>query len=209
MLGVTFGSKHSYNDWGIWLEDTHINPPLPKRYIVDVPARNGLLDLTPELTPTIRFENRTLTFTFRVKAGDWSTLLSQIYGQIHGQTLDVISDLDPQWHWHGCVTVDDFSSDQRTGKLVITVDADPFKLSNTDSTYTVSGDGTISAVVDRMEVTPTITNTAEATIVFGDISVTLDAGTHLVNAIMLTEGTNTLTITSTGSTTVTYTNGRL
>lgn len=209
MLGVTFGNKHSYNDWGIWLEDTHINPPLPKRYIVDVPARNGLLDLTPELTPTIRFENRTLTFTFRVKAGDWSTLMSQIYGQIHGQTLDVISDLDSQWHWHGCVTVDDFSSNERTGVLVITVDADPFKLSNTDSTYTVSGNDTISAVCDRMEVTPTITNTAEATIVFGDASVTLDAGTHLVSSIILTEGTNTLTITSTGNTTVTYTNGRL
>ena len=209
MLGVTFGNIHSYDDWGIWLEDTHINPPLPKRYIVDVPARNGLLDLTPELTPTIRFENRTLTFNFRVKAGDWSTLVSQIYGNIHGRTLDVVSDLDPNWNWHGCVTVDDFSSDERTGLLVITVDADPFKLSNTENSYTVNGNGTISAVCDRMEVTPTITNTAEATITFGDISVTLDAGTHLVSSIMLTEGTNTLTVASSGSTTVTYTNGRL
>lgn len=209
MLGVTFGNIHSYDDWGIWLEDTHINPPLPKRYVVDVPARNGLLDLTPELTPTIRFENRTLTFTFRVKAGDWSTLMSEIYGQIHGQTLDVVSDLDPDWHWHGCVTVDDFSSDERTGVLVITVDAGPFKLSNTQTRLAKTGSGTLSCSCDRMEVTPTITNTAEATIVFGDASVTLDAGEHLVNAIMFTEGTNTLTITSTGTTTVTYTNGRL
>ena len=170
MLGVTFGNKHSYNDWGIWLEDTHINPPLPKRYIVDVPARNGLLDLTAELTPTIRFENRTLTFTFRVKAGDWSSLLSTIYGQVHGQTLDVVSDLDPNWHWHGCVTVDDFSSDERTGVLVITVDADPFKLSNTENSYTVNGNGTITCVVDRMEISPAFEIEAPTTVIYGDSS---------------------------------------
>lgn len=175
MLGVTFGNKHSYNDWGIWLEDMHINPPLPKRYIVDVPARNGLLDLTPELTPTIRFENRTLTFNFRVKAGDWSTLVSQIYGDIHGQTLDVVSDLDPNWHWHGCVTVDDFSSDQRTGKLVITVDADPFKLSNTENSYTVNGNGTITCVVDRMEISPAFELTAPTTVIYGDSSYVIES----------------------------------
>ena len=175
MLGVTFGSKHSYNDWGIWLEDTHINPPLPKRYIVDVPARNGLLDLTPELTPTIRFENRTLTFNFRVKAGDWSTLVSQIYGDIHGRTLDVVSDLDPNWHWHGCVTVDDFSSDERTGVLVITVDAYPFKLSNTENSYTVNGDGTITCVVDRMEISPAFELTAPTTVIYGDSSYVLES----------------------------------
>lgn len=175
MLGVTFGSKHSYNDWGIWLEDTHINPPLPKRYRVDVPARNGLLDLTPELTPTIRFDNRTLTFNFRVKAGDWSTLVSQIYGDIHGRTLDVVSDLDPNWHWHGCVTVDDFSSDERTGKLVITVDADPFKLSNTENSYTVNGDGTITCEVDRMEISPAFELTAPTTVIYGDSSYTIES----------------------------------
>lgn len=175
MLGVTFENKHSYNDWGVWLEDMHINPPLPKRYIVDVPARNGLLDLTPELTPTIRFENRTLTFNFRVKAGDWSTLVSQIYGQIHGQTLDVVSDLDPNWHWHGCVTVDDFSSDERTGKLVITVDADPFKLSNTENSYTVNGNGTITCVVDRMEISPAFELTAPTTVIYGDSSYAIES----------------------------------
>ena len=175
MLGVTFGSKHSYNDWGIWLEDTHINPPLPKRYIVDVPARNGLLDLTPELTPTIRFENRTLTFNFRVKAGDWSTLVSQIYGQIHGRTLDVVSDLDPNWHWRGFVTVDDFASDERTGVIVITVDAYPFKLSNTENSYTVNGNGTITCVVDRMEISPAFELTAPTTVIYGDSSYAIES----------------------------------
>lgn len=209
MLGITFGTKHSYDDWGVILEDTHIAPPLPKRYVVDVPARNGILDLTPELTPVMRYGSRTITYTFRVKAGGWDDLMSGIYADIHGRTLDVTSDLDPDWHWHGCVTVDDFSSDQRTGVLVITVDADPFKLENSVTSASRSGSGSLSCTCDRMEVTPTITVTASATIVFGDISVALDAGTHVVNDIMFTSGANTLTITSTGTTTVTYTNGRL
>lgn len=209
MLGISFGSKHSYNDWGVILEDTQIAPPQPKRYTVSVAGRNGLLDLTPELTPIIRFESRTLTFNFRVKAGDWSTLMSKILGDIHGRTLNVVSDLDPSWYWHGFCQVDSFSSDERTGALVITVEADPFKLSNTVTTYTQSGNGTITAVVDRMEVIPTITVTAETTIVYGDISVTLSAGTHKVENLQLVEGSNALVITSTGTTTITYTNGRL
>lgn len=209
MLGITFGDKHSYYDWGVILENTEISPPVPKRYTVSVAGRNGLLDLTPELTPVVRFESRQLTFSFRVKAGDWSTLMSQIYGDIHGRTLDVISDLDPDWHWHGCVTVDSFASEERTGALVITVEADPFKLSNTSTTYTQSGSGTVTCVCDRMEVCPTFTVTAETTIDFGDITATVSAGTHKIENIELTEGNNTITLTSTGSTTITYTNGRL
>ena len=209
MYGITFGSKHSYNDWGVWLEDVNIAPPAPKRYIVDVPARNGVLDLTGQLTPIMRYGSRTLTFTFRVKAGGWDTLMSNVYGDIHGKTLDVTSDLDPSWHWHGFCTVDSFNSDERTGVLVITVDADPFKLANSASVYTVSGSGTVTCSCDRMEVTPTITLTASGTIDFDDISVALDAGTHIVNEIVFTSGSNTLTVASTGTTTVEYTNGRL
>lgn len=209
MLGINFNTKHSFHDWGLFLEDTHISPPLPKRYIVDIPARNGILDLTPELTPIMRYETRTLTFTFRVKAGDWSTLMSVIYGDIHGRTMDIISDLDPDWHWHGFVTVDDFSSDERTGVLVITAQVDPFKLSNIPVVLELTGNGTINCFCERMEVNPTITVTAAATIEFGDSSVALDAGTHIINDFLFTSGDNALTITSTGTTTVTYTNGRL
>lgn len=211
MLGITFGTKHSFNDWGVILEDTQIAPPEPKRYTVSVPGRNGILDLTPELTPVIRYESRMLTFTFRVKAGDWSSLMATILGDIHGRTLDVISDLDPDWHWHGFCTVDSFSSDERTGQLVILVEADPFKLYNSQTTVSRNGSGTLVATCDRMEVIPTITTTAETTIEFGDVIVVLSSGTHRVENIELKEGSNTLTITRTGSgaTTLTYTNGRL
>ena len=209
MLGITFGSKHSYNDWGVILEDTHISPPVPKRYIVDVPARNGILDLTSQLTPIMRYESRTITFTFRVRPGGWDTLMSTIYGDVHGKTMDVVSDLDPSWHWHGFVQVDDFSSDERTGVLTIAVDADPFKLANAPTTVSTSGSGSITCVCDRMELTPVIDTTASATIEFGDISAAVDAGSHIINDIIFVEGNNTLTITSTGDTTVTYTNGRL
>ena len=209
MLGITFGDKHSYNNWGLFLEDTKVTPPLPKRYLVDVPARNGTLDLTAELTPIMRYQTRQLQFKFRVKAGDWSTLLSQIYGDVHGKTLDIISDLDPDWHWHGCVTVNDFSSDKRTGVLVINADVDPYKLANNETSVAVVGTGSASCYCDRMEVTPTITVTTSSTITFNDLSVALDAGSHIVNEIVFTSGANTLEVDSTGTTTVTYTNGRL
>ena len=209
MNGITFGSKHSYNDWGVILENTEIAPPVPKRYIVSVPARNGVLDLTGQLTPIMRYETRAVKYTFRVKPGGWDDLMSTIYGDVHGKTMDVTSDWDPSWHWHGFVTVDSFASSKRTGVLAILVDADPFKLANAPTTVSTSGSGSITCVCDRMELTPVIDTTASATIDFGDISAAVDAGSHIINDIIFVEGNNTLTITSTGDTTVTYTNGRL
>lgn len=209
MLGIKFGQKHSWNRWGVILENMNISPPEPKRYFVSVPGRNGVLDLTQELTPSVRFESRTLTFTFRVKAGDWSTLMAQIYDDVHGRRMNVTSDWDPDWHWTGFVTVDSFSSDERTGTLVITAEVDPFKYANDESTYTKSGNGTLTCVCDRMEVCPTIQVTAETSITFDNKTVSLSAGTHVIPAFEFKKGNNVLTISGSGTTTVTYRNGRL
>lgn len=209
MLGINFDLKHSYHDWGVILEDTHISSALPKRYIADVPARNGNLDLTPGLTPIVHFETRTATFTFRVKPGDWSTLMSIISNDVHAKTMNIIRDLDPDWHWHGFVTVDDFSSDEQTGVLVITAEVFPFKLSNVPTVLEINGNGELNCFCERMEVNPTITVTDDATIEFNNSSIALEAGTYLVNDFLFTNGNNILTITSAGKTTVTYTNGRL
>lgn len=212
MYGVTFGTKHSYSDYGMILTDYEIGEPVPRRYLVTVPGRNGVLDLTEEMTPKIKYENRPLrfAFTWRTSTANFEDDKQAIVNALHGQKMQVTLDSDPDYYYVGFVTVESVTfSGREKGTAVIAVDAEPFKYAKLATAYTQNGDGTVVCVNDRMEVIPQITNTAEATIVFGTVSVTLSEGVHKVAEIELAEGNNTLVITSTGLTTITYRQGRL
>ena len=50
MIGVTFGDKHSFDDFGIYLTSKTINPPEPQTNTISVPLRDGSIDLTESLT---------------------------------------------------------------------------------------------------------------------------------------------------------------
>ena len=128
--GVTFGTKHSYDDLDLVLSSKEIGLPEPKTETVDVPGINGELDLTEELTGEVTYENRTLTFTFTVlnAVKRWSSKLSEVCNYLHGQKMKVILDDDPDYYYYGRCKVDSYSSDQAVGTIVIEVDADPHKV---------------------------------------------------------------------------------
>lgn len=210
MIGVTFGQKHSYDDFRLILESTQIGAPEPVRYLIDVPGRNGLLDLTDVITPNVRYRNRIISYNFNtIGHVNWQEKMREVASYLHGKKLRVIDDSDPEWFWEGVCTVAEQSSIGALGTLMIQVDAYPFKLKTTETTKSITRSGTLNATNGRMEVTPEITNTASATIAWGTKSVTLNAGTHKVSDIVLKEGDNTFTITSTGTTTFRYREGAL
>lgn len=210
MIGITFGTKHSYDDFGLYLADVSVTPPEPWRFEVEVPARNGILDLTPALTSKTRYKNRTIALTFNtVGACNYQQKLTEISNAIHGQRLNVIFDSDPLYHWDAFVIVDQQSSSEALGTFNITLNCYPYKLKNTPTVYTVTGNDTITCVNGRMEVTPEFTATDSVTIIFGDITQTESAGTFVINEIEFIEGNNSIQIQSTGTTTITYTEGEL
>ena len=209
MIGVRFGAYHTWDDWGIIRKKVTHAAPAVERYTTKVPGRNGLLDMTSAITPEPALDNKTDTYEFFVRPGNWTEILSEIKTRIHGRTLQVIDDIDPEYYWEGFCEYNEFESDERTGLLVITLDAFPFKLEVHETERKITGSGTIVCVNDRMPVVPKVVTTAETTIVFGTKSVTLAAGTHLVADLKLTEGKHTMTVTSTGTTTFKYRQGRL
>ena len=63
MNGVTFGTRHSYEDWGLILKSRpQISPPEPKYIYVDIPASDGQIDLTESLIGNIPYYNREIVF---------------------------------------------------------------------------------------------------------------------------------------------------
>ena len=94
--GVTFGIKHSYEDFGLILSSKEIGLPTPKTESVSVIGRNGDLDLTDALGDDVKFENRKLSFTFSLLNGarDWTATLSNLSNYLHGKKMRIVMDAD-------------------------------------------------------------------------------------------------------------------
>lgn len=223
VYGVTFGNKHSYDDWGIYLADNTKDLPAPRRVTVDVPFRNGILDVTSALSNRIFYENRQLSFDFIVADNDrpWPVLLSEITGDIHGQSLDVITDMDPDWYWHAYnCTLEPPDRNDDLYMLTITCDCYPYKMEVNPTEYKISVDSsgrTIMCPNNRMEVSPTIHTTADVRLTYTNEygtskTVTLDTGNNVVDDLLFFQGYNRLDfarVNSNATVTITYRQGAL
>ena len=85
MQTVTFGTKNSYDDFGLILTDKEIGFPEPKLEQIDLAGMDGVLDLSESLTDDIKYATRTLTFTFTVidPIRRWSGIISDIAKMPH------------------------------------------------------------------------------------------------------------------------------
>lgn len=128
MRGVTFGNKHSFTDFGMYLKSYDIGFPEPKTETVDVPGMNGVIDLT-DVFGEVYYKNRHLSFTFSVirKNMEWDELLNTLTEYLHGKKMRIILDSDPEHYWYGRCTINTFSTDRRISTITIDCDAEPFK----------------------------------------------------------------------------------
>lgn len=212
MNGVTFGNKHSYTDYGLILQSKTIGAATVKTKKVDIEGGHGSLDYTAFFGEP-KYNNRTLTFTFisKMRPLEFVSSYSELQNALHGQKVDIILDEDPNYHYVGRLSVEDYSTSNKTPTFTISADCEPFKLKNaiTVVTQEVSGSATITLSNMRMKVVPTITTDAEMTIVFGGRSTTVSAGTFTIPTLELSKGDNTVTVSGTGSITFSYQEGGL
>ena len=131
IYGVWFGNKHSFNDWGCYLKDNNADFPTPQRIMIKVPYHNGLLDITRALAgDRIFYESRKVTYEFLIIDNErtWPQIYSQVARDVHGKSLQIRSDTDPQWYWnaYNCKVIQpDKDEDQSTFK--IECECAPFK----------------------------------------------------------------------------------
>ena len=218
--GVTIGKYHTHEHWGLWLMERTLSLPEVQTNTVDVPGRDGLLDLSTALDGEVHYKNRTLTLTlgtFRALSKQtWSDLLSSFAGYVHGQKLRIEMDEATGFYLLGRGTVSSFEWDY-LGKqqFTVTFDCDPwrYKTAITQVTASLTGaDSELTLSCDRRPVVPTITTTAETVLTWGADSYSVHAGSHRIPGIRLTQGTHTLkarTTAGTGTIAVSYQEGSL
>ena len=215
MNQVLFGNLRSYTDLGLFLTDAEIGTPEPKRTVVEVPGRNGSLDLTYALSGEITYKNRSIKLTFAMADYQhrWTILFSQILAQLHGKLMQVQIEPDTSYYWDAFCKVNTVKSDRNLGTIVVELDAYPFKKKTVLTTYDVSGTTAGHSqicVCDRMPVVPNFYATQACVLAFGSITKNLAVGNNSFTDIVFHEGNSKIIVTGTGATvTVSYREGRL
>ncbi|MDO5361980.1 MAG: hypothetical protein Q4F03_04940 [Eubacteriales bacterium] len=230
MKGITFGTRHSYKDFGMILTSKSIGLPEPKLETVDVPGRDGVLDLTDTITDSVKYKNRKLSFVFTIKGSHtlFLKILEDVSNYLHGCKMRVILDDDPSFYYFGRCTVNDFKTDKRTGTIQIDVDAEPYKNEINSagqkclwdsfsfrygiihvSEITVNGTKTFNLVNLKKIVSPTFICSAPMSVTFNNKVIQLHVGEQIVYDIRLQEGNNYLTFSGNGTVTIRYEGGSL
>ena len=137
---VTFGSKNTYSDWHLVPDGRPvIAMPEPKKVTVDIPGRNGVLDLSEAIRRFPVYNNREGTLKFHVLNGygGWHGRYEEIANYIHGKTTEIRLEDEPGWYYTGRVTVNSWTSnnDGTWSDIEFGYDLQPYKLSE-DTTLT-------------------------------------------------------------------------
>lgn len=129
----TFGSirsaTHTYKKWGAILIGQTIGSPEPKTYMLDVPFRDGSIDLTNAYSTYVFYKNRKLTISLKFidVYERWSYIYSMVMTELHGKNKYICFDEDNRFFYYGRVYVDPFNSNRLQGIITINADVEPYK----------------------------------------------------------------------------------
>lgn len=230
MKGVTIGDKHNYRDWGIILSSKTISPPEPQTNKIDVPMRDGAIDLTESLTDDVKFKDRNITLNFTVlDRSTWTAKVSEIQNYLHGKRLKIVFDDDLAFYYVGRISVNKWETNKNIGSLVIECEVEPFKydmissavewewdifdfengIINEMGELIVNGETTISLICRRKRMFPIFTASAPMTVKYDDETFNLAAGKQKLYGVFLCEGVNELTFNGNGTVSIDYVGGSL
>ncbi len=128
-LGITIDGKHTATEWGLRLVSYDIPMPEAKASYIEVPFRDGVIDLTESLDGAVRYKNRTLTFTFDLPADypNWHKKYSQLAAAYHGKRCQIQLDTDREYLYEGRVSVQSVKENGVFSAVTLTMYADPYK----------------------------------------------------------------------------------
>ena len=133
--GVTFGTFHTRQDWGLILETDNIGFPYGTGIVDDFSAYGQ-----PTLDPKVDWSRRQLNFVFGIAglSSRWPAVIRTITSAIQGKKLRIIRDCEPDVCYIGRCHVNTYEYSMRIGKFSITVDAEPYTEAVTPTLYTIN-----------------------------------------------------------------------
>ena len=200
-----------------WLRET-VNFPTPQSQsnTITVPGRNSPIRFT-EALGRVAYQPRSFDMTFSMlgNRADYNLLVSLVVNQFAGKLCQVTLTEEPMLYAVGTLETAP-SYDPLTGKGTLELsctDGDAFLYHVEETVVNFSGGGTVILANDFMPVVPVITVSAETTLrwaIDGEtFQKTVSAGTWEIPELELRHGNNTISVTSEGTVTFVYREGRL
>lgn len=204
--GTDFGGVHSFRDLHLVQAKVDIEPAKPKTNFIDIPGADGSKDFSESPAGRVVFKTRKITWTFKLYPGDdWATKRTQVSNAINGRSCKITLDDDPEHYYQGRVTVDKHASDSILHTITVVATCQPYKLAqlvtNSVDIDLTTTDRAMTIRCGRMPTVPTFTVTAPTVLTWKGNTYTVQAGTHKILDITLTEGLNGIsarTVSGTG-----------
>lgn len=218
---------HTYNDWGLYVTNANpIGDPVQYTNYLEIPARNGKIDLSEALSGRPIFTHRPIKInlmgTREITA--WDSVISAFRNMIMGQVCKIQFDNDPSYFWRGRVGITDFSSVWEWGKFTLDIpEAEPYKYDITSSAEpwlwnpfnfetgiitqigAIDVDGTETLVIPHgnMLTSPefVVSNFTTLSVEYDGVTYGLTSGTNVIPSILV-GGDADVTLTFTGNATV-------
>lgn len=153
MKGVSFGDIHSYRDLNLILEPFTPTPAEPQTNFLQVPGRDGYLDLT-EANGEVKFKSRVFSIPFTIAPGDNLTFderVSMVSGALNGKQCNITFDRDPDYYWVGRLSVDKYARNKNIGQIVVKATVEPYKYKQSETAVSynfataINGDGAMKS----------------------------------------------------------------
>lgn len=200
-----------------WLRES-IDFPTPQSQseTVIVPGRNSPIRFT-EALGSVSFQPRAFTIVLSMLGTriEFNKHASDIVNQFAGKLSNIICSEEPTLYYVGTIEITPaYDPISNKGQLTLSCsDGDVYRYHIDETIISVTGSKTLTLENDFMPVVPIITTTDETTFSWkvgtDNFTKTISAGTWEFPELQLAYGNNSVKITSTGTTTFRYREGRL
>lgn len=176
--GVTFGDKHSINDWDLLMISKNIGEAEPRTNYVEIKGRDGSLDLTESLGE-VKYNDRVLTFNFDLfNPSNYWEIKQKISNYLNGRKMKIILDQDPMYYYYGRCVVKNATNQKNLGQFEIVCVCDPYKMKN-DETFVSKSINTNDKFIltnQRKKVIPVIVSENNIVLKFNDKQFSIASG---------------------------------
>ena len=212
--GVVIDGVDTLQEYGlILLADLSEGEAEPKTEFLDIPGGNGSLDLSesPQGRPVYKMRDISFTLFKAVDSTALEKLRAALAGRWHGREVMLQLPTDAGHYYRGRIRIGSISG-YNSGKIPISMHAQPWKLKSTVTTVSVAVNESRSVYLENecMPASPIVSASAPVTISWGTNSVSIEAGDNWsIPSLILEAGITELTITGTATVRFTYQEGCL
>lgn len=187
----------------VLLDGYTLSPPEPKTTTVEIPGRDGVLDLTESLIGDVTYGNRSMTFTFLiVDLEQFEVVKTKVSNALHGRKFNFEMTMDPGYTYTGRFKIKSYTHTATwnygiCGFIEVEIDAEPYKLkSHYVYNLNATGGAMFNLESGRKKVHPIIELSAPARIRFKNVVYRIGAGRFQLNDVLFEEGVNDIYINS-------------